>query len=70
MARKESIMNVPVGANKRYIVTCGGENFAGFDRLGQANQYIAMQKMKKKGGTAAPAAAAEKTWDVKDTRGY
>lgn len=64
------IKNIPVGANKRYIVTCGGDNFAGFDTLSKANTYIAMQKMKKKGGnTGAPAAAAGLTWDVKDTKG-
>ena len=68
MAKKESIMNIPVGANKRYIVTCGGEPCAGFDKLNQAKMYVTMQKDKKKGGTAAPAAAADKSWDIQDKR--
>ena len=63
-------MDVPVGANKRYLVTCSGEPFAGFDKLNQAKMYVAMQKAKKKGGGAAPAAAAEKSWDIRDKRGY
>lgn len=71
MTKKESIMNVPVGANKRYIVTCGNDNFAGFDTLGKARAYVAMQKAKKKGGGGggAPAAASGYSWNIKDTKG-
>lgn len=68
MEKKPSFMNVPVGANKRYIVMGSGEPFAGFDKLSQANAYVTMQKNKKKGGTAAPANSANKTWEVKDTK--
>ena len=65
---QSNIFDVPVGANKRFLVTCNGGPFAGFDTHNQASLYVTMQKNKtKKGG--APAEAAGKDWNIKDTQG-
>ena len=61
---KYNFMNVPIGANKRFLVQCDGKDFAGFDSKGQAAGYIAMQKGKKK--VREPAYAANREWSVID----
>lgn len=67
MAKKYSFMDVPVGANKRYLVICGGEPFAGFDTLTQANLYISIQKSKIR-PDGKPTVASQKTWNIKDMK--
>jgi len=64
MARKLTFMDVPTGANKKFLVICGGEPFAGFDTMAKAKAYIGMQ-MSKKNGKGGPAHSTEKTWDVR-----
>ena len=63
MAKKLTFMDTPIGANKKYLVACGNEPFAGFDHLAQARIYIAMQKAKKN-SSGGPAKAAEKNWEI------
>ena len=65
MARKLTFMDTPVGANKKYLVTCSGEVWAGFNSMAQARGYITMQ-MSKKNGKGGPAHSTEKTWDVRN----
>jgi hypothetical protein len=60
------ILDTPIGANKRFLVTMDGNPFAGFDTLDQAQGYIAMQKTKTKAGGREKAFAAERNWAVKD----
>jgi hypothetical protein len=39
---------VPIGGNRRYLITCDGHPFAGFDDLGQAQAALGMYSQVKK----------------------
>jgi hypothetical protein len=67
MMTKQTIWNIPVGGDRRYLVTCDGKPFAGFDTRAQASMYVTMQKNKTKSG-GQPAAAADKNWEIKDKK--
>lgn len=62
----ERIWDVPVGADKRYLVTCDGKPFAGFDSHSAAAAYVAAQKEKRNHNKRGPAVAAKATWGIKD----
>jgi len=67
--KKYSFMDVPIGANKRFLVKCGGKPFAGFDKLSQAKMYVAVQLAKTKGNLGKePAFAAKEIWNIEDTQ--
>lgn len=38
------LMDTPIGANKRFLVKCGPDDYAGFNTRHQANAYVAMMK--------------------------
>lgn len=58
------MINPPIGANKKFLVHCNGNPFAGFDTAKQAEQYVEMQKTKLKPGKKDPAYAATCTWTI------
>lgn len=56
---------VPVGANKKFLVLMDGNPFAGFDERRDAEGYVGMMKGCIKGGKGnVPAACATKNWSV------
>ncbi len=57
----------PTGRNARFVVTCEGKDFAGFDTEAEANAYVYMQKDKKAGGGSMPAAAAKMNWGIRSS---
>ena len=67
---KYSFLDTPIGNNKRFLVTCDGKDFAGFDSMDQAKGYVAMHKSKTKGakgkGKGDPAYAANREWNIVD----
>ena len=62
---KYNFMNVPVGANKKYVVYMDNKPFAGFDSLKQAKIYVAAQKSKVK-SRGVQAYAATRDWVIKN----
>jgi hypothetical protein len=59
-------INPPIGADKKFLVRCNGNPFAGFDTAKDAEQYIEMHKTKLKPGKKEPAYAATCNWSVEE----
>ena len=57
-------INPPVGANRRFLVLCKGEPYAGFDTQAQAQAYVGMHKEKLV--VKEPAYAAKCEWAIRD----
>ena len=58
------LMAIPIGANKRFLVRCSGQDCAGFDAREQASAYINMMT-RDKSRPKAPG-CAKMDWSVLD----
>ena len=58
------VFATPIGAGKRFLVKCGGQDVAGFDTRDAASAYVTMQT-KDKAKQKAPA-CSKLDWNIVD----
>ena len=58
------VISVPVGAGKRFLVKCGGQDCCGFDTRDAASAYVNMMT-KDKAKQKAPA-CSKLDWNIVD----